>query len=42
MFAVGPTPYLAAITAAVNIHHYFMDWVIWRRGEPEMRHLLAG
>jgi hypothetical protein len=42
MSAIGPTPYLAAFTAFVNIHHYFMDSVIWRRQSPEMRHLLAG
>jgi hypothetical protein len=41
MSAVGPTPYLAAFTAFVNIHHYFMDSVIWRRQSGEMRHLLA-
>jgi hypothetical protein len=42
MSAVGPTPYLAAFTAFVNIHHYFMDSVIWRRQSGIMRHLLAG
>lgn len=41
MAAIGPTPYLAAVTALVNIHHYFMDSVIWRREHPETRHLLA-
>jgi hypothetical protein len=40
MAAVGPTPYLAAFTASVNIHHYFMDSVIWRREHPDMRHLV--
>jgi hypothetical protein len=40
MAAIGPTPYLAAVTALVNIHHYFMDSVIWRREHPETRHLL--
>jgi hypothetical protein len=40
--AIGPTPYLAAFTAAVNIHHYFMDSVIWRREHAETRHLFAG
>jgi multisubunit Na+/H+ antiporter MnhB subunit len=40
--AIGPTPYLAAFTAAVNIHHYFMDSVIWRREHAETRHLLTG
>jgi len=38
---LGPTPYFAALYAFVNIHHYFMDWVIWRRDNPETRFLLA-
>jgi hypothetical protein len=37
--ALGPTPYFAAIFAFVNIHHYFMDYVVWRRENPETRHL---
>lgn len=36
---LGDTPYLAAIFVFVNIHHYFMDTVIWRRENPETRHL---
>jgi hypothetical protein len=36
---LGPTPYFAALYALVNIHHYFMDNVIWRRENPEMRYL---
>jgi hypothetical protein len=40
--AVGPTPWLAAFTAVVNIHHYFMDSVIWRREHAETRLLVAG
>lgn len=39
---LGPTPYFAAIFAIVNLHHYFMDWVLWRRENPKMaflRHL---
>jgi hypothetical protein len=39
--AIGPTPWLAAFTAAVNIHHYFMDSVIWRRDHPDTRHLFV-
>jgi len=41
MAAVGPSPWLAAFTAVVNIHHYFMDSVIWRREHPDARHLLG-
>jgi hypothetical protein len=39
---LGETPYFAALGTFVNIHHYFMDSVIWRRGSPEARHLLTG
>jgi hypothetical protein len=38
---LGPTPYFACLFAFVNIHHYFMDHVIWRRENPELRHLRA-
>jgi hypothetical protein len=38
--ALEPTPYFAAIYAFVNIHHYFMDHVIWRRDNPQTRYLL--
>jgi hypothetical protein len=36
---LGATPYFAAIFAIVNIHHYFMDYVIWRRENPDTRYL---
>jgi hypothetical protein len=36
---LGPTPYFAALFTFVNIHHYFMDYVIWRRENPETRYL---
>ncbi|MBK7578970.1 MAG: hypothetical protein IPI67_02080 [Myxococcales bacterium] len=38
---LGPTPYFATFFAFVNIHHYFMDHVIWRRENPETQHLRA-
>ena len=38
---LGATPYFAAIFAFVNIHHYFMDMVIWRRENPETRYLTS-
>lgn len=38
---LGPTPYFAALFAIVNIHHYFMDSVIWRRENPDTRFLMA-
>jgi hypothetical protein len=38
---LGPTPYFAAIFTFVNLHHYFMDFVIWRRDNPETRYLRA-
>jgi hypothetical protein len=37
----GTTPYFAAIFAFVNIHHYFMDHVIWRRDNPSTRYLAS-
>jgi len=36
---LGATPYFAALFAFVNIHHYFMDSVIWRRENPDLRYL---
>ncbi|HEU4580404.1 MAG TPA: hypothetical protein VFS67_19240 [Polyangiaceae bacterium] len=39
--ALGTTPYFAAFFAVVNIHHYCMDHVIWRRENPETRFLRA-
>lgn len=38
---MGPTPYFAALYVFVNIHHYFMDFVIWRRDNPETRYLVG-
>jgi len=38
---LGATPYFAALYAFVNIHHYFMDTVIWRRDNPLTRYLVA-
>jgi len=36
---LGATPYFAALFAVVNLHHYFMDFVLWRRENPETRYL---
>ncbi len=36
---LGPTPYFAALYTFVNIHHYFMDNVVWRRENPRVRYL---
>lgn len=36
---LGETPFFAAFFVAVNIHHYFMDHVIWRRDNPDTRWL---
>lgn len=36
---LGETPYFAAIYLFVNIHHYFMDYVMWRRDIWQMRYL---
>jgi hypothetical protein len=37
--ALGETPFFAAIFVVVNIHHYFMDYVIWRRENPDTMYL---
>lgn len=40
--AVGPlgeTPFFAAFYVFVNIHHYFMDHVVWRRDNPDTAYL---
>jgi hypothetical protein len=36
---LGATPYFAVLYTFVNIHHYFMDHVIWRRDNPATRYL---
>lgn len=36
---LGVTPWFAALFAVVNLHHYFMDMVIWRRENPDTRFL---
>lgn len=38
--SLGATPYAAAIYTFVNIHHYCMDYVIWRRENPLTRYLV--
>jgi hypothetical protein len=37
--ALGDTPFFAAFFVVVNIHHYFMDYVIWRRENPDTQYL---
>lgn len=37
--ALGETPYFAAFYAFVNLHHYAMDAVIWRRDNPDTKWL---
>jgi len=38
---LGPTPYFAALFAVVNLHHYLMDFVLWRRENAETKYLRA-
>jgi hypothetical protein len=38
---LGPTPYFAALYTCVNLHHFFMDSVLWRRDNPQTRYLYA-
>ena len=40
LFGSGMFVFLFAIF--INVHHYFLDNVIWRRDNPEMRHLFTG
>ncbi len=37
--SLGDTPFFAAVFVIINIHHYFMDHVIWRRENPATRYL---
>jgi hypothetical protein len=37
--SLGVTPYFAALYTIVNLHHYFMDNVIWRRDNERTRFL---
>jgi hypothetical protein len=37
--ALGETPFFAAFFLVLNLHHYFMDHVIWRRDNPDTRYL---
>lgn len=39
--ALGQTPFFATFFVVVNLHHYFMDHVIWRRDNPDTRFLRA-
>ncbi len=36
---LGLTPFFAALYVFVNVHHYFMDNVIWRRDNPDTRYM---
>ncbi|MES1178770.1 MAG: hypothetical protein ABUL62_30890 [Myxococcales bacterium] len=36
---LGATPFFAGFFAFVNIHHYFMDSVLWRHENPDTRYL---
>jgi hypothetical protein len=38
---LGATPWFAASFTFVNLHHYFMDFALWRRENPETRYLWA-
>ncbi len=38
---LGATPFLAAFFVVINIHHYLMDYVIWRRDNPDTRYLVS-
>lgn len=37
--ALGATPAVCAFYVFINLHHYLMDTVIWRRDNPDTRYL---
>ncbi|HEX2731789.1 MAG TPA: hypothetical protein VHM70_09295 [Polyangiaceae bacterium] len=37
---LGPTPHLAALSVFINVHHYFIDAVMWRRESPDARFVM--
>jgi hypothetical protein len=39
---LGETPFVAAFYVFLNVHHYFMDFVVWRRENPDTRYLRTG
>jgi hypothetical protein len=39
---LGPTLFLFVFWIFVNVHHYFLDSVMWRRENPETRRFLFG
>lgn len=39
-FRLGPSLFVAIFSVFINIHHYFIDNVIWRRDNPDMRYLV--
>ena len=40
--AFGPSLYLFAFTIFVNIHHYFVDNVLWRKDNPSVKQYVFG
>ena len=36
---MGETPFFCVFFVVINIHHYFMDHVVWRRENPDTRWL---
>ena len=37
---LGPSLFLFAFYIFINIHHYFLDNVMWRRGNPDVQQYL--
>ena len=35
--AMGASPFLVAFLLFINIHHYFIDNVIWKSANPEVK-----
>ena len=37
----GPQLFMFCFMIFLNVHHYFIDFAIWRRDNPEMKYLFV-
>jgi hypothetical protein len=38
---LGPSLFMFACYIFINVHHYFLDNVMWRRGNPDMKYVFG-
>jgi hypothetical protein len=38
----GPTLFVSLFYIFINVHHYFLDNVMWRRGNPDIQKHVFG